>query len=127
MERAASRGRRAEGRSVGLALRTPRLSRAALPEILAARRVRVHRRHPPNVRRQVPEDGAPREIQGVPGSIVPGSRFWFWVPGSGSRFWFEVQVLPGLWVRQLALHPSRYFTRFTDAPMARFVSVLSSR
>src|SRR5439155_948748 len=43
-----------------------RVSRAELPEVLAARRVRVRRRDPAHLRRKVQEERAARAVQGLP-------------------------------------------------------------
>src|SRR6185436_2921636 len=70
MERAPARSRRAQARCVGVPGRSAIVSRAAVSEVLAARRVRVHRGDPANVRRQVPEDGAARAFQRISRCLI---------------------------------------------------------
>ena len=60
--------------------------RAAVREVLAARRLRVHRRDPADVGRQVQEERAARAVQGLPGRRVirPGA-------GVGARLRCQAQ------------------------------------
>ena len=73
MERAAAGRRRAEAGRVGVAGRAARVPRAAVSEVLAARRVRVHRRDSAHVGRQVQEERAARSLQGLPGQLKRNS------------------------------------------------------
>ena len=49
--------------AVGDGRRAPRVPRAGLREVLAARPLRVHRRDPEDERRQVPQDRAARDVR----------------------------------------------------------------
>ena len=61
--RAAARGRRAAGRAGGLGGRAARVPGAAVREVVATGRLRVRRRDPEDGGREVPQDGAARDVR----------------------------------------------------------------
>ena len=69
MERAAAGRRRPEARRRRHARRAARVSRAAVPEVLAAGRLRVCRRHPADIGGQVSEGRAQETFQGPRGRV----------------------------------------------------------
>src|SRR5207302_246880 len=46
------------------------VSRPAVSEVLVARRVRVHRRDPADIRREISEDGSSRTFQELPAGLT---------------------------------------------------------